>query len=338
MFRRPTPPASRFRPLNPWDQEEERHGIAEPDPIRDARPKIKPLNERLAEARKARSAELAQQTARLPESLGQPARDTTPRAARTALTQPLPPKPARRPGGLVADQGEAEHDYPFITRAVQALTQALGHRPKPGETIPAEAVEPYLKALAGDRFDRRADADFFRHVEGVYRAAFPNTYIDASGRMIDTPARAIPFTPFGPTVPRPPQPRVLKASAPAEGRAEMPRAEMPARDGAGETKIAQAGPATQNPATMPHHSPATTPGHGTASGPATSHGAPSVPPNLADYDIGFVHKRENAKGDIEHMVIPTDRNGNVIEKSGPTIGFGVDVGQRNADDLNRLVV
>ena len=45
--------------------------------------------------------------------------------------------------------------------------------------------------------------------------------------MIDTPARAIPFTPFGPAVPRQAQPSVVKASAPAQPEADKPEAGAP---------------------------------------------------------------------------------------------------------------
>ena len=154
MFRRPTPPASRFRPLNPWDQEDERLGLAPLDPAPTIRKPFKPLNERLLDARKARSAELARQPGKLPDSLGQPAptgQADIPRRPRLSLPQPHQTQPTapKTQGGLVADIDATEFDYPLINLAVEALTQALGHRPKPGETIPAGAASPISRPWPG---------------------------------------------------------------------------------------------------------------------------------------------------------------------------------------------
>jgi len=198
--------------------------------------------------------------------------------------------------------------------------------------------------------------EFFNHVRDAYRLAYPTTSYDISGRMSDSPPVAIPFMPWGEAKPRPPQamttraetgmPGILKASAPAQElqRFAQPRQQAePAlqeeqraehRAGAGSestlgdqgparTQIAQAPNAPQRSAGPAHTSPAS---------------ASSTLPRLDDIDLAFIHERENSdRGKARNMDIPLDDAGHVIGDSGPTIGAGVDLGQRNKRDLADLV-
>ncbi|MBP5856278.1 hypothetical protein KAJ83_04610 [Marivibrio halodurans] len=60
----------------------------------------------------------------------------------------------------------------------------------------------------------------------------------------------------------------------------------------------------------------------------------SVPPSLVGIDMKFIHAQE---GYETNGYVPYDNNGNVDGSSGVTIGAGVDLGQMNDYDLNRLV-
>lgn len=53
-------------------------------------------------------------------------------------------------------------------------------------------------------------------------------------------------------------------------------------------------------------------------------------------DWDFIHKREGADSPDVSMSVPTDRQRQVLGHSGPTIGYGFDVGQHSVDDLRRL--
>lgn len=55
--------------------------------------------------------------------------------------------------------------------------------------------------------------------------------------------------------------------------------------------------------------------------------------NLADYDIQSIRDHEATPQEILQATIPTDRSGHVLGQSGVTIGYGFDVGQRAAAEI-----
>ena len=233
-------------------------------------------------------------------------------------------------------------------RALDTLTSIFGRAPREGDIIPAESVDRYLKSLSADQFDKREDVEFFNHVRDAYRLAYPTTNYDISGRMSDSPPVAIPFKPWGEAKPRSPQhtgagtgmPGILKASAPAE---ELQRFAQPGQQAQPEfvsenqrsfrsdsapqstpkpeeTQIAQAPNAPQRPISPARPTPST------SSRPL---------PRLDDIDLAFIHEREDREVD---MYVPKNSTtGKVDGNSGPSIGAGVDLGQRSTDDIDRLV-
>jgi len=56
--------------------------------------------------------------------------------------------------------------------------------------------------------------------------------------------------------------------------------------------------------------------------------------NFSDIDVGFIHDREGSRSEL---YIPKKNNGDYDGNSGATIGHGVDIGQMNEHDLQRLV-
>jgi hypothetical protein len=62
--------------------------------------------------------------------------------------------------------------------------------------------------------------------------------------------------------------------------------------------------------------------------------APAPPGGSVDWD--FIHQREAAGGPSLSMYVPEDGQRHVLGRSGPTIAYGFDVGQRSPRDLQRL--
>lgn len=73
-----------------------------------------------------------------------------------------------------------------------------------------------------------------------------------------------------------------------------------------------------------------------AGAPSASAPADGASPQAGGIDWGFIHGREASAGQRTQMVVPVDKHQRVVDKSGPTIGYGFDVGQHSPADLRQL--